>query len=93
MLHLYLRAETRQAACDVHPWLMTVTLSLSLFVNDQDFYSFRASKQGQGIYYGPDGLARSAPTYEDATDPRCRMVWRKENDWSAGTQNQRFGEA
>jgi hypothetical protein len=72
---------------------MTVTLSLSLFVNDRNFYSFCASKQGQGIHYGPDGLARGVPTDEDAADPRCRVVWRKEKDWSAGTQNQRFREA
>jgi hypothetical protein len=92
-LHLYLRAKSREAAYDFRPRLLTVTLSLPLIVNDQDFYSFCASKQGQGVHYGPDGLARGTPTYKDATDPRCRMVGRKENDWSAGTQNQRFREA
>jgi len=33
------------------------------------------------------------PTYEDAADPRCRAPWRKEDDWSAGTQYQGFREA
>jgi hypothetical protein len=37
MLHLYLRAESRQAARDVRPRLLAVTLWLPLIVNDQDF--------------------------------------------------------
>jgi hypothetical protein len=87
MLHLYLWTESRQAACDVRPRLVTVTLSLPLVVNDQDFYSFCASKQGQGIRYRPNGLARGAPGYEDATDPRRPVGWWENNDWSAGTQD------
>jgi hypothetical protein len=31
------------------PRLLTVTLSLPLIINDQDFYSLCASKQGQAI--------------------------------------------
>lgn len=83
---------TRQVPRDVRPWLLTVTCPLALMVNDQDFYS-RPRKQRQGIRYGPDGLARGVPSHEAAADPRCRLVWRKENDWSAGTQNQRFRKA
>jgi len=85
-LHLYLRAETRQAACDLRPCLLTVTRSLALIVNDQDLYSVCARKQGHSIGYGPDGLARGVPRYEDAADPRCLAPWWKEDDWSAGTQ-------
>src|SRR5258708_4525449 len=92
-LHLHLRAESRQAACDLRPRLLTVTRSLALIVNDQDLYSVCARKQGHSIRYGPDGLARGVPTYEDAADPRCRAPWRKEDDWSAGTQYQGFREA
>jgi hypothetical protein len=33
-LYLYLRAESRQSACDVRPRLLTVTLSLALIVNE-----------------------------------------------------------
>jgi hypothetical protein len=88
-----LRTESRQTALDVRTRLLTVTLSLLLIVNDQDSHSFCASKQRQGIHYGPDGLARGAPTYEYATDPGFRVVLRKKNDWSAGTQNQGFREA
>jgi hypothetical protein len=92
-LYLYLRAVMRQVECDVGPRLLTVTCSLALTVNDQDLYSFCARKQGQGIRYGSDSLARGAPSYEDASDPRCPAVWGKKNDWSAGTQYQGFREA
>jgi len=44
-LHLYSRAESRQAACDFRPRLLTVTRSLALMVNDQDLYSVCARKQ------------------------------------------------
>jgi len=91
-LHLYLRTESRQAARDVRPRLLTVTFSLLLIVNDQDFYSFCACKEGHGIRYGPDGLARGVPTYEDSTDTRWRTAWWKEDDWPAGTQHQGFRE-
>src|SRR6267143_779693 len=92
-LYLYLRAESRQAACDVRPRLLTVTLSLALIVNDQDLYSSCARKQGHSIRYGPDGLARGVPTYENAADPRCHASWWKEDDWPTGTQYQGFREA
>jgi hypothetical protein len=92
-LHLYLRTESRQAARDVRPRLLTVTFSLLLIVNDQDFYSFCACKEGHGIRYGPDGLARGVPTYENSTDARWRTAWWKEDDWPAGTQHQGFREA
>jgi hypothetical protein len=92
-LHLYLRAESRQAARDVRPRLLTVTCPLALIVNDQDLYSFRTRKQGQGIHYGPDGLARGVPTYDDSTDARWRTAWWKEDDWPTGAQYQGFREA
>ena len=44
--HLYLRTESRQAAFDVCPRRLSVTLLLPLIVNDQDFYNFCTSKQG-----------------------------------------------
>jgi len=45
-----------------------VTRSLALMVNDQDLYSVCARKQRHSIRYGPDGLARGVPTYENAPD-------------------------
>jgi hypothetical protein len=43
-LYVYFRAVKRQVACDVRPGLLTVTFSLALIVNDQDFYSICTRK-------------------------------------------------
>src|SRR5258708_39435344 len=84
---------TRQVARDVRPWLLAMTGSIAFMVDDQDFDRLGLYKQWQGVRHGADRLARGIPSHEDAADTGYRAAWRKQDDRSAGAQDEGLREA
>src|SRR5882672_8847437 len=84
----HLRAMVSQVTRDIRPWLLVLIHRVALVIDNQKLHRVRFDKQRQSIRHGTDGLPRGVPCHQDASNLRCRAVWRKQDDGPPGTQDQ-----